>query len=100
LDHVIARQHGGKAQFDNLALCCGKCNRFKGSNIAGIDPSTSELTRLFHPRRDVWQMHFEYQDTLLLGLTDVGRTTIAVLAINQSVRVATRAAMKRMGFLA
>ncbi len=37
LDHVIARYHGGGSVLDNLALCCARCNEFKGSNIAGID---------------------------------------------------------------
>lgn len=47
LDHIIARQHGGKTEARNLALCCGRCNQAKGPNIAGIDPETGELTRLF-----------------------------------------------------
>jgi 5-methylcytosine-specific restriction endonuclease McrA len=38
IDHVIAQQHGGGTELDNLALSCGRCNRFKGPNIAGIDP--------------------------------------------------------------
>jgi 5-methylcytosine-specific restriction endonuclease McrA len=26
LDHIIARQHGGRTILSNLALCCGRCN--------------------------------------------------------------------------
>ena len=57
-DHVIARQHGGQSVSRNLALACIQCNRFKGPNIAGIDPTTGELSRLFHPRLDKWLDHF------------------------------------------
>lgn len=34
LDHIIAKQHRGKSVLENLALCCGICNRHKGPNIA------------------------------------------------------------------
>jgi hypothetical protein len=54
----------------------------KGSNIAGLDPVTRELTRLYNPRRDRWREHFAWQGAVLIGLTAVGRTTIQVLAIN------------------
>ncbi len=93
LDHVIARQHGGRAQATNLALCCGRCNQFKGPNLAGIDPQTHQMSRLFHPRRDVWTEHFRYEEAVLIGLTPVGRATIATLGINLPIRVAVRQAL-------
>ena len=37
LDHIIARQHGGKTELANVALCCGRCNQHKGPNLSGID---------------------------------------------------------------
>lgn len=64
---------------DNLALACLRCNSHKGPNLAGIDPDTGRMTRLFHPRQDIWDQHFRWNGPYLLGLTDVGRTTIAVL---------------------
>ncbi|HKB03133.1 MAG TPA: HNH endonuclease signature motif containing protein [Gemmataceae bacterium] len=51
IDHIIARQHRGPTTLSNLALACLRCNSNKGPNIAGIDPVTAKLTRLFHPRR-------------------------------------------------
>ena len=51
VDHVIARQHGGGDGLENLALACGFCNRHKGPNVAGVDPETQQILRLFHPRR-------------------------------------------------
>src|SRR5947209_12875001 len=93
LDHVIARQHGGETSAGNLALCCGRCNRSKGPNVAGIDPDTGQLTRLFHPRQDRWHDHFRWEGPALVGRTPVGRTTIVVLAINLPIRVAARKAL-------
>lgn len=54
MEHIIARQHGGQTILDNLAWACHRCNRRKGPNLTGIDPSTHEIAPLFHPRRDVW----------------------------------------------
>ncbi|WP_428938893.1 HNH endonuclease [Fontivita pretiosa] len=78
LDHIIARQHGGKTEVSNLALCCGRCNQFKGPNLAGIDPETGQISRLFHPRTDSWDEHFRYEGAALVGLTPIGRATVAV----------------------
>ena len=90
IDHIIARQHGGATASDNLALCCGRCNLSKGPNIAGLDPESGQMTRLFNPRQDDWATHFRYDGPLLMGLTDVGRTTVAVLAMNQPYQVGAR----------
>ena len=97
LDHVIARQHGGLTVLANLALCCPRSNQSKGPNIAGIDPESGRLTRLFHPREDLWRTHFRYQTTTLIGLTDVGRATITVLAINLPLRIEARLSMYEAG---
>jgi hypothetical protein len=82
VDHIIADQHEGGDEPSNLALACVHCNLHKGPNIAGLDPGTRELTRLYDPRRDRWREHFAWQGAVLVGLTAVGRTTIQVLAIN------------------
>jgi hypothetical protein len=82
IDHVIARQHGGPTTLANLALSCLHDNSHKGTNIAGIDPRTGTLTKLFNPRRHRWERHFRWDGPYLLGRTAVGRTTIIVLAMN------------------
>ena len=66
------------------------CNSYKGPNIAGLDPEGGALTRLFRPRTDVWQEHFEWRGPVLRGLTAIGRTTIDVLQINAPERVEHR----------
>jgi hypothetical protein len=90
IDHIIAQQHGGKTAPGNLALACLRCNAHKGPNIAGIDPQTRVITRLFHPRRDRWDEHFHWRGARLVGSTAIGRATIAVLNINDPSSMAVR----------
>jgi hypothetical protein len=52
IDHIIAEKHGGNTTSANLAWACFSCNLRKGPNIAGIDPESGVLTRLYHPRID------------------------------------------------
>ena len=91
-DHIIARQHGGESNLENLALACLHCNQHKGPNIAGRNPETGEVVELFHPRRNRWGDHFDWDCANLIGKTTVGRATIQVLAINdpgfRAVRIA------------
>lgn len=90
VDHIIAQQHGGTSEPDNLALCCLRCNQYKGPNIAGLDPETGVLTRLFHPRRDIWSQHFRWDLATIVPQTNIGRVTIAVLSLNQRLRIIVR----------
>jgi hypothetical protein len=91
VDHIIAVKHGGTDEDDNLCLACYKCNGYKGSNVAALDPATGEATKLYHPRRQKWNDHFQVNsDATLTGLTPEGRATIAVLRINDKSRVRTR----------
>ena len=76
---------------------CSFCNAFKGPNIAGIDPQSQQLTRLFHPRRDRWEEHFSWVSCELVGSTGVGRTTIEVLRINTEESIALRRLLIALG---
>lgn len=93
IDHIIAEQHGGRTAASNLALACLADNNHKGPNLAGIDPQSGKKVWLFNPRRHKWARHFRWQGPFLVGRTPIGRTTIAVLAINLPHRVAQRAAL-------
>ena len=97
VDHVIARQHGGKTVFDNLALSCAYCNAHKGPNLSGIDPKTKRMVRLFHPQKDRWPRHFRFRGAKIAGLTSIGRATIAVLGMNDAVNVNLRVALMEEG---
>jgi hypothetical protein len=97
LDHIIAQQHGGKSTRANLAASCAFCNANKGPNLAGIDPRTKQLTRLFNPRTDRWADHFRWHDAYLVGLTPIGRVTVYVMAVNDPERLPTRASLMAEG---
>jgi hypothetical protein len=86
IDHIIAEKHGGQTDAGNLALSCFYCNSFKGPNIAGIDPDGDPeiAVQLFHPRKQLWDEHFEWAGAVLNGISPTGRTTISVLRINDS----------------
>jgi hypothetical protein len=92
-DHVIARQHGGTTTSDNLAICCVHCNRHKGPNVAGVDPTGGRILPLFHPRRGRWEDHFAWRGPVLEGLTDTGRVTIWVLRMNAPSLLTIRSAL-------
>lgn len=93
VDHVIATQHHGETVADNLCVACFACNRRKGPNLVGRVELTGALIPLFHPRRDDWETHFEWQGPTLIGKTLVGQVTMDVLAINLPRRVDHRAAL-------
>lgn len=80
-DHVIARKHRGDTSLENLALACIDCNRFKGSNIASIDPLTGEIVPLFNPRTQSWSGHFKTDAGEILALTPTGRATEQLLRL-------------------
>lgn len=99
VDHVIAEKHGGQTDGDNLALACTSCNKFKGSDLASIDPTNGEIVRLYQPRRDQWQDHFQFQSGEILPLTAIGRVTVRLLQLNRSERVAIRRVLEQAGVL-
>ncbi len=97
VEHIIARQHGGTDELDNLALACSFCNFHKGPNIASLDPQDRQLVPLFHPRQDLWSDHFAWKETTVSGLTAVGRATVGLLAMNDWQRIELRDNLQALG---
>jgi hypothetical protein len=89
-DHLIALKHGGETVSSNLALACFDCNRFKGSDIASLDPITGALVALFNPRTQRWSDHFQLRGGVIVPLTPVGRVTEKLLQFNLLSRVEVR----------
>ncbi len=97
IDHIVARKHGGTDVASNLCLSCFYCNSFKGSDLTGLDPKTRKITPLFNPRRHKWARHFRWQEASLIGLTPVGRATVALLRINDEYRIELRGELIKEG---
>lgn len=89
-DHIIAEKHGGPTSFENLAWSCFRCNRYKGSDIASIDPISHKIIPLFNPRQQKWSRHFRLNGALIEGITTSGRATVSLLRINDVERVNQR----------
>jgi hypothetical protein len=96
-DHIIAIQHGGTTVLENLAFACFHCNRFKGPNVASVDPATGRLVSLFNPRTHRWEDHFRVAGPRRAALTDVGRATAGLLRFNSPERVVVRQALMQAG---
>jgi len=62
----------------------------KGTLASGYDPVTDDMVRLFNPRVDEWDEHFDWDGPLLVGKTAIGRTTVDVLNINAQLRAEHR----------
>lgn len=98
LDHIHAEKHGGKTIEGNLCFACADCNRHKGSDICSLDPITEDVVALYHPRRDVWDEHFQLtSDGVIQPLTATGRATARILNFNDLELVADRARLIALG---
>jgi HNH endonuclease len=96
-DHLIALNHGGETSSANLALACFECNRFKGTNIASLDPLTGKLVALFNPRIQRWAEHFQLNGSQIGPLTATGRATERLLRLNISSRLKVRKRWAALG---
>jgi hypothetical protein len=96
IDHIYAEKHGGETIESNLCLSCLDCNRYKGSDLASIDPDTGEIVPLFHPRRSHWAEHFENHDGYIQPLTATGRVTVRLLRFNTDDRTDERARLTKL----
>ncbi len=90
VEHIRAKQHGGRDVESNLALACPDCNAHKGPNLTSVDPLTDNVVPLFDPRREHWDDHFIRQGALILGVTPNGRATTALLNMNEPDRLEMR----------
>ena len=94
IDHVVAEKHGGPTTAENLALCCVLCNRYKGSDLASIDPDTGEKVFIYNPRTDSWNEHFRLEIGRVMPLTSVGRATVRLLRLNSEWRIVERSLLE------
>ena len=98
VEHIVPTGRGGADTESNWALSCRACNLHKSDHQEGIDPLTGASAPLFHPRLDRWDEHFSVEESTgaLLGLTPIGRATIARLQMNRSSQVTARRQWMRL----
>jgi len=98
IDHVVPLVADGTDTPDNLALACFHCNRRKGRRSMTASGVGTE-GGLFNPRRHVWSDHFAWADggERVVGITEIGRATIDLLAMNRERVVAIRRADLAVG---
>lgn len=101
LDHVSPESRGGSHLPKNRALACGTCNLAKSDKMRGVDPVSSLSVRLFNPRKDAWDEHFEWgsDQATLFGKTPIGRATVLALDMNRPMRLSARVLWFRVGVL-
>lgn len=87
LEHVVAKQHGGDDDLDNLAWAYSRCNHRKGTNLASRDRETGAIVELFRPRHHLWQDHFVVRGARIVSTTPTGRVTVRLLNMNESRRI-------------
>jgi hypothetical protein len=97
VEHIISEKHGGATREDNLASACVFCNRFKGSDIASISPTTGQVVRLYDPRRDRWSDHFQINGALIVPITEVAEATARLLRFNSDDRLLERRTLQAAG---
>lgn len=92
VDHIIPESLGGPTTEENLWLACSLCNDHKGNQTAALDEVSKEVVPIFNPRSQRWDEHFAWtsEGDCLLGLTAIGRATIAALNLNLDIRVRAR----------
>ena len=92
VEHITPRSRGGADLESNAALACRACNLRKADHVSGMDEETGQDVRLFHPRQDRWEDHFQIllADATIHGLTPIGRATVAQLEFNSEAQVAAR----------
>lgn len=86
IEHIRPRSAGGETTLDNLAWSCFGCNAHKHAAVEAADSQTGATVPLYHPRRDLWDDHFEWEEgsTRVAGRTPIGRATIEALHLNRT----------------
>lgn len=90
IDHIQPESADGATVAENLALACVSCSLRKGARQTAADSESGNEVNLYHPRREVWRTHFQWDNERLVEQTATGRATIAALDMNRSIILAIR----------
>lgn len=100
IEHILPKAKGGGDEEENLWLSCRLCNEAKGVLTEFGDPETGQITVLFNPRVQRWSEHFAWDQagTHIIGITAIGRATVAALTLNTELRTLARALWVEAGW--
>jgi HNH endonuclease len=92
IEHILPIAAGGLTERANLWRSCRECNEHKGAQVQAIDPESGELIDLYHPRTQRWSDHFRWSEDglFVVGLTAVGRATVAAIDLNRPHQIVAR----------
>jgi hypothetical protein len=98
VEHIVPLARGGEDTAANWALACRACNLYKAAHVTGRDPESSVVVRLFHPREEQWDDHFQVapESGEIVGRTPIGRATVTRLGLNSAAQVAARLQWMRL----
>ncbi len=91
IDHVVPQTADGQTAEDNLALACVSCSLYKAARLTATDPDTNEDIPIYNPRQQIWPKHFRWDGVHVIGLSPIGRATVAALKMNRPIILAIRA---------
>jgi hypothetical protein len=99
VEHIVPVARGGEDSIANWALACRSCNLHKSAHVSGNDPEGDAVVRLFHPREDQWEDHFQValESGRIVGRSPIGRATVVRLEINSAAQVVARQQWLRLG---
>lgn len=99
IDHIIPLSSQGDDTLENLAFACQGCNSFKYTYTEAIDPGSGKIVTLFNPRVNIWAEHFKWAkgNTIIVGLTSIGRATVERLKLNREGLVNLREVLGKTG---
>ena len=91
IEHIVPRCLNGPTELPNLVMSCPNCNLHKAKRTVAPIPH-GKTRALFRLLEQDWNMHFLLRaDGNCVGLTDVGRTSLAALPMNDQESVMARA---------
>ncbi len=100
VDHIRSIKHGGATSIENLACSCPDCNRNKGTDLGTFLDDDTELVRFYNPRKDVWDDHFEMDESGMIDhKTNIGAATVKIFQFNHPDRIIERRLLWPIGLL-
>jgi hypothetical protein len=99
VEHIVPASLEVHEVDSNLALACRACNLFKSNHQMAVDDASGQTVRLFDPRHDRWDEHFEVDraGAAIVGLTPIGRATVVCLRMNRDVQREARRSWMSLG---